>query len=114
MGFRVATTGTRVSAITTRFYDETGGLEWTIDAGEGQFGVGANAGKVATGGLGIGGAIAGVVYTDWGYAGSTYIAAISMSLMAFLVWVFVPEPDLKPKTVPFGRAAPPVKEPRGK
>ena len=46
-------------------------------------------------GMGIGGALAGIAYTGYGYESNTILAAISVFLMSFIVWRFIPEPDLK-------------------
>lgn len=50
-------------------------------------------------GLGLGGAAAGIIYTGLGFASNTFFGAASVLLMAFLVWRFIPEPELKKKTV---------------
>lgn len=51
-------------------------------------------------GLGLGGALAGIIYTGYGYASNTLCGAGSVLLMAFLVWKFIPEPELKTKVDP--------------
>lgn len=43
-------------------------------------------------GIGISGGLAGLLYTRYGYAASTYVGALSMLLMALLVWRALPEP----------------------
>ncbi len=43
-------------------------------------------------GIGIGGAVAGLAYTKYGYLSNTLIAAASIALMALLVQFFLPEP----------------------
>lgn len=45
-------------------------------------------------GMGIGGGLAGTVYAEMGFSGSTYIAAVSVILMGLIVWRFIPEPPL--------------------
>lgn len=45
-------------------------------------------------GYGIGGIVAGPLYISSGYASNTYFGAISILIMAFIVWKFVPEPKL--------------------
>jgi predicted MFS family arabinose efflux permease len=44
-------------------------------------------------GIGIGGAVAGMVYTKYGFISNTVAAAIAMLLMAIIVQVFLPEPE---------------------
>lgn len=44
-------------------------------------------------GFAIGGAIAGPLYADVGYASNTVVAAISILTMGMIVWFFVPEPE---------------------
>lgn len=44
-------------------------------------------------GFAIGGAIAGPLYADVGYASNTVVAAISILAMGMIVWFFVPEPQ---------------------
>lgn len=53
-------------------------------------------------GLGVGGALAGVIYTQQGFISNTIYGAVSVLLMAFLVWRYMPEPALKsrPRTSP--------------
>lgn len=46
-------------------------------------------------GNGLGSAIAGPLYKSEGYISNTYFAAFTILLMAFVVWKFVPEPELK-------------------
>ncbi|WP_456427293.1 MFS transporter [Rhodocaloribacter sp.] len=43
-------------------------------------------------GIGIGGAVAGLAYTEYGYLSNTVIAAVSIGLMAWLVQRYLPEP----------------------
>ncbi len=43
----------------------------------------------------IGGGIAGPLYESSGYSGNAFLSAFTMLLMAFIVWKYVPEPDLK-------------------
>lgn len=45
-------------------------------------------------GYGLGGSIAGPAYVQWGYFSNTVIGAIMILGMVFLVWKFLPEPDL--------------------
>lgn len=45
----------------------------------------------------LGGAIAGPLYEASGYSSNAIISAFTMLLMAFIVWKFVPEPELKNK-----------------
>ena len=47
-------------------------------------------------GLGLGGALAGIIYTTSGFTSNTLFGAVSVLLMAFLVWKFITEPELKP------------------
>lgn len=42
-------------------------------------------------GLGLGGAIAGVAYTNYGFVSNSLMAATTILLTAFVVWKFVPE-----------------------
>jgi predicted MFS family arabinose efflux permease len=42
-------------------------------------------------GMGIGGLIAGIVYTDFGYATSTVLSGIAILTTGLLIWKFVPE-----------------------
>lgn len=42
-------------------------------------------------GMGIGGFIAGIVYTDFGYPSSTILSGIAILTTGFLIWKFVPE-----------------------
>ncbi len=46
-------------------------------------------------GMGLGGALAGIAYTGYGYVSNTILAAISVFLMSFIVWRYIPEPKLK-------------------
>lgn len=48
-------------------------------------------------GYGIGGSIAGPFYVHSGYASNTYIGTLMILVMAFIVWKYVPEPELKTK-----------------
>jgi predicted MFS family arabinose efflux permease len=43
-------------------------------------------------GMGLGGAAAGWIYTDWGYAGNTMIGAVFILSMGVIVWKMIPEP----------------------
>jgi predicted MFS family arabinose efflux permease len=43
----------------------------------------------------IGGGIAGPLYESSGYTGNAFLSALTMLIMAYVVWRFVPEPDLK-------------------
>jgi predicted MFS family arabinose efflux permease len=45
-------------------------------------------------GYGIGGSIAGPAYVEGGYVSNTIIGAIMILAMAFLVWKYLPEPEL--------------------
>lgn len=49
---------------------------------------------VASGHLGgsLGGATAGIVYSELGYGGNTSLAAVAMMMTGFLVWLRLPEP----------------------
>ncbi len=49
-------------------------------------------------GMGIGGALAGIAYTGYGYLSNTLLAAASVFLMSFIIWRFIPEPELKQDT----------------
>ncbi|WP_262899690.1 MFS transporter [Rhodocaloribacter litoris] len=49
-------------------------------------------------GIGLGGAVAGVAYTRFGYASNTFIAAVAIGLMAVLVQRFLPEPRAETTT----------------
>ncbi len=44
-------------------------------------------------GIGIGGAVAGLAYTEYGYLSNTVLAAVSIGLMAWLVQRYLPEPE---------------------
>ncbi len=46
-------------------------------------------------GFALGGALAGLVYSRFGYASNSMIGAASVLLMALLVWRFLPEPKLE-------------------
>lgn len=48
-------------------------------------------------GIGIGGAVAGMAYTEYGYLSNTVSGAIAIMLMAIIVFLFLPEPvdDMK-------------------
>ncbi len=46
-------------------------------------------------GYGIGGTIAGPLYSAEGYASNTYFGAFAILITAFIVWKYVPEPELK-------------------
>ena len=46
-------------------------------------------------GIGIGGAVAGLAYTEYGYLSNTVIAAVSIGLMAWLVQRYLPEPEAR-------------------
>ena len=50
-------------------------------------------------GYGIGGSIAGPLYSVAGYRSNTYFGATAILLMAFIVWKFVPEPKLVKSTI---------------
>jgi predicted MFS family arabinose efflux permease len=50
-------------------------------------------------GYGIGGTVAGPLYSLKGYASNTFFGAISILVMALIVWKFVPEPKLDTKPV---------------
>ena len=52
--------------------------------------------------MGIGGGIAGLAYTEYGYFSSTILGAGSMLAMGFLVWFGIPE--TRPQT-PRGKTA---------
>jgi len=45
-------------------------------------------------GFGLGGALAGPFYADFGYASNTVAAAISVLGMGLIVWFLVPEPKV--------------------
>jgi len=49
-------------------------------------------------GIGIGGAVAGLAYTKFGYVSNTIAGAVAITLMAVLVYAYLPEPqeDVKP------------------
>ncbi|NNE70408.1 MAG: MFS transporter, partial [Rhodothermales bacterium] len=44
-------------------------------------------------GIGIGGGIAGLAFTRYGFGSNTVIGAVSIALMALMVISFLPEPD---------------------
>ena len=44
-------------------------------------------------GIGIGGAIAGIAYTKYGYVSNTISGAVAILIMAVLVQVYLPEPS---------------------
>ena len=48
-------------------------------------------------GFGLGGALAGPLYANYGYASNTVIGAISVLGMGFMVWFLVPEPRVEGK-----------------
>ncbi len=48
--------------------------------------------------FGFGGAVAGFIYVDWGFAGNSVLAAVSVLAMGLMVWYGVPEPPLRPET----------------
>ncbi len=50
-------------------------------------------------GYGVGGSIAGPLYSAFGYRSNTYFGALAILLMAFIVWKFVPEPKLVKKPI---------------
>jgi predicted MFS family arabinose efflux permease len=50
-------------------------------------------------GMGLGGAAAGMIYTQLGYVHNTLLGAASVLLMAFLVWKYIREPELKTKPI---------------
>jgi len=43
-------------------------------------------------GIGLGGAVAGMMYTKYGFVSNTILGAVSILLMAIVVQVFLPEP----------------------
>lgn len=45
-------------------------------------------------GYGIGGSIAGPFYVQSGYMSNTYVGAAMILIMAFIVWKYIPEPEL--------------------
>jgi predicted MFS family arabinose efflux permease len=49
-------------------------------------------------GIGIGGGIAGIAFTQYGFASNTVIGAISIFLMALMVIFFLPEPERRIET----------------
>ena len=51
-------------------------------------------------GYGLGGTVAGPLYSLHGYASNTYFGAFSIFITAFVVWKFVPEPKLKSTPIP--------------
>jgi predicted MFS family arabinose efflux permease len=42
-------------------------------------------------GMGIGGFIAGIVYTDFGYPSNTILSGLAILTTGLLIWRFVPE-----------------------
>jgi len=65
-------------------------------------------------GIGISGALAGPAYARYGYASNTVLAAVSITLMALLVWRVLPEPLGEPASEyesVDGEAAPPAELP---
>lgn len=52
-------------------------------------------------GVGIGGAVAGLAYTRFGYASNTVIGAVAILGMALLVQYFLPEPSAPEAAVPY-------------
>jgi predicted MFS family arabinose efflux permease len=48
-------------------------------------------------GFAVGGAVAGPLYSDWGYRSNTILGAVSVLLMGILVWIMVPEPEGDPE-----------------
>lgn len=51
-------------------------------------------------GYGLGGTVAGPLYSIKGYASNTYFGAFAIFLTALVVWKFVPEPKLKSNPIP--------------
>ena len=51
-------------------------------------------------GYGLGGTVAGPLYSLQGYASNTYFGAFAIFITAFVVWKFVPEPELRKPTMP--------------
>ena len=51
-------------------------------------------------GYGLGGSIAGPLYSVEGYASNTYFGAAAIFLTAIIVWKFVPEPELRTSPLP--------------
>jgi len=51
-------------------------------------------------GYGLGGSIAGPLYSMKGYASNTFFGASAIFITAIVVWKFVPEPELKTKPLP--------------
>jgi predicted MFS family arabinose efflux permease len=49
---------------------------------------------IATGqiGTGLGASLAGITYAGWGYRATTWLSAVTILLMALLVWGYLPEP----------------------
>lgn len=43
-------------------------------------------------GTGLGAALAGTLYDDWGYRASTFASAAAIALLAWVVWRYLPEP----------------------
>lgn len=52
--------------------------------------------SIGQGGIGIGGALAGVVYTGYGFTADTVVAGVSLVVMVVVVWRLLPEPRLEP------------------
>jgi predicted MFS family arabinose efflux permease len=50
-------------------------------------------------GMGLGGALAGIAYTGYGYLSNTLLGATSVMLMSYIIWRFIPEPELKKENV---------------
>ncbi len=50
-------------------------------------------------GIGIGGAIAGIAYTEYGYFSNTLVGAVGITMMAILVYVSLPEPQEDPQQI---------------
>lgn len=44
-------------------------------------------------GMGLGGALAGITYTEYNYLSNTLLGALSVLLMALLIWRYIPEPE---------------------
>jgi predicted MFS family arabinose efflux permease len=51
-------------------------------------------------GMGLGGAVAGIAYTGAGYLSNTLFGALSVLMMAVLIWRFIPEPRLNTQPAP--------------
>jgi len=50
-------------------------------------------------GYGIGGGISGIFYVEYGYISNTILGAATIMIMAFIVWKFIPEPELRTQTI---------------